>query len=56
MQSAIQFTSDPLCYPQLVNDLFEPELTFAQRLAAHIKFCVNEVRDDAEDPQQIIVY
>jgi len=56
---AIQTALDPMCYPPLnsADDIWEPELTFAQRLAGHIKYCTAEAqRSDSEDPTQIIIY
>lgn len=50
---------DPMCYPQLESyrEIFEPELTFAQRLKGHIDFCLREDEiEESEDPNNIIIY
>lgn len=49
--------ADGMCCPQLdPRKDFEPELTYAQRLTAYIKFVTSEDRAEAEDPNIIIIY
>jgi len=52
-----QIAADGMCCPQLdPRKDFEPELTYAQRLAKYINYVTSEDRTDAEDPSIIIIY
>lgn len=49
---------DPLCMPQLVNDIDDHHLSYAQKLRKHIEFnlCNAAMQADAEDPTLICIY
>lgn len=58
MTTPKQTATDTFCYPPLDRrqDIFQKDLAFAQALRAHIEFCTTETRQDAEDPDQIVIY
>lgn len=54
----LTIVNDPMCYPPLDSskEIFQRELSFAQRLRSHIEYVLTDEMMDHEDPKQVNIY